>query len=110
MSVFVTVESEVSIHQVAKAAVQIAESCEIERLASYYAKEFERAAVIIRDRMTKSRQWKGDRQVKAWEDWLATPIGQQCVAGEASGAYLENRIWRAFIAGYEYAEQIRKGR
>ena len=37
----------------------------------------------------------------AWSDWLTTDEGRQCMNGSSHGPYLENRLWRAFMAGYD---------
>ena len=38
--------------------------------------------------------------VLAWEEWLKTQEAGYCLAGSAEGIYLQNRLWRAFEAGY----------
>lgn len=37
----------------------------------------------------------------AFENWLGTEQGQKCVKGSASGVYLKNRLYFAFMAGIE---------
>jgi hypothetical protein len=37
--------------------------------------------------------------VIAWRKWLESEEGRSCCADSASGTYLENRLWRAFMAG-----------
>ena len=48
---------------------------------------------------------KVHRSVAAWRKWLKSEEGQQCVSsGSFFGKdikYLENRLWRAFMAGCE---------
>lgn len=39
--------------------------------------------------------------VLAWIEWKRSPEGMEMCAGQASGVYLENRLWRAFMAGRE---------
>jgi hypothetical protein len=37
--------------------------------------------------------------VEAWENWERSGEGQLCLNGSASGQYLRNRLWKAFMAG-----------
>ena len=37
--------------------------------------------------------------VKAWEVWRDSDDGKMCAEGQIAGQYLENRLWRAFMAG-----------
>lgn len=39
--------------------------------------------------------------VIAWESWLNSTRGRECARDEASGDYLKNRLWWAFMAGRE---------
>lgn len=34
-----------------------------------------------------------------WRGWCKSSEGLACLAGSATGQYLENRLWRAFMAG-----------
>jgi hypothetical protein len=43
---------------------------------------------------------------KARDDWLNSLIGKQCCQGSSSGQYLENRLKRAFIAGWDARESF----
>lgn len=36
---------------------------------------------------------------KAFEEWLESKEGKECIAGQTQGEYLKNRIWYAFMAG-----------
>lgn len=40
----------------------------------------------------------------AWDAWLLSEEAQQCLAGSASGEYLQNRLWLAFMAGVRAGE------
>lgn len=42
--------------------------------------------------------------VIAWEEWLDSKEGHECSEGAASGEYLKNRLWRAFMAGRNITE------
>ncbi len=42
--------------------------------------------------------------VVAWNRWLQSSAGQACAEGKADGKYLENRLWSAFMAGWNGAE------
>lgn len=37
--------------------------------------------------------------VIAWEKWKESLEGKACLVGVATGQYLENRLWHAFMAG-----------
>lgn len=37
---------------------------------------------------------------RALEDWFQSEEGRRCVQGSAHGQYLENRLMRAFAAGW----------
>ena len=37
---------------------------------------------------------------KARDKWIASEEGKECCEGKTSGQYLQNRLKRAFIAGY----------
>jgi len=37
----------------------------------------------------------------AWTRWLESDEGRRCTWANASGQFLENRLWRAFMAGCE---------
>jgi hypothetical protein len=50
----------------------------------------------------------GKEAAQAWQDWEESETGQRCLAGTATGQYLKNRLWRAFMAGVEAAKQARK--
>jgi hypothetical protein len=41
---------------------------------------------------------------KVWEMWRDSLEGQECRGGTAEGIYLENRLHRAFMAGYDAAK------
>lgn len=43
---------------------------------------------------------------KAWKAWLKSEDGKGCSDGVTTGQYLENRLWRAFTAGWMAAEQV----
>lgn len=43
--------------------------------------------------------------VTAFDDWLVSSDGLSCNTGQASGVYLENRLQRAFEAGWEAREK-----
>lgn len=45
-------------------------------------------------------------EVKAWARWLFSDEGKNCMAGSASGQYLENRLHRAFFAGIKAAQAL----
>lgn len=38
----------------------------------------------------------------AWNKWLESEEGFKCQEGNANGQYLQNRLWHAFMAGYEH--------
>lgn len=46
----------------------------------------------------------------AWAKWINSREGFQCLSGRTSGEYLENRLWRAFMAGRGYGVAARKNR
>lgn len=50
-----------------------------------------------------------NKQAQAWKDWLASHEGQNCADGTSAGSYLENRLWRAFMAGYSVAKEPLSG-
>jgi hypothetical protein len=50
----------------------------------------------------------GEELAAAWRQWLESDKGKQCIAGDAHGRYLENRLWWAFMAGAESAEMAIK--
>lgn len=35
----------------------------------------------------------------AWNKWIQSEEGKSCLCDTASGQYLENRLWKAFVAG-----------
>lgn len=37
--------------------------------------------------------------VIAWEEWRNSEEGYRCIDTPCGGIYLENRLWRAFMAG-----------
>lgn len=41
-----------------------------------------------------------------WEAWKKTEEGKRCLAEGAVGKYLENRLWWAYMAGYEAAKNV----
>lgn len=41
----------------------------------------------------------GQEDARAWTHWIESTEGEVCSAGSASGTHLENRLWRAFMAG-----------
>lgn len=43
----------------------------------------------------------GREQAKARDKWLESDEGKKCLAGTATGQYLENRLHLAFIAGMQ---------
>jgi hypothetical protein len=47
--------------------------------------------------------------VKAWQKWLNSTEGQDCLLPGASGQYLENRLWKAFMAGTAVRRERGKG-
>ena len=50
--------------------------------------------------MTKPSKRMGKHpDVIAWEKWRESDIGKVCFEGFPCGQYLENRLWRAFMAG-----------
>lgn len=42
---------------------------------------------------------------KARDEWLNSDEGRKCCEGWASAGYLQNRLERAFIAGYNFSEE-----
>ena len=50
----------------------------------------------------------GVYQSKQWKEWLDSPEGRKCVKGEATGRYLENRLWRAFMDGFKAAMEMKE--
>lgn len=38
--------------------------------------------------------------IVAWEAWKKSNEGLSCAIGIATGQYLENRLWLAFLAGW----------
>jgi hypothetical protein len=49
--------------------------------------------------MTETKNIKMQPDVIAWQKWRQSKEGIECCAGMAQGQYLENRLWRAFLAG-----------
>jgi hypothetical protein len=49
-----------------------------------------------------------NEQARAWQAWLQTDDADSCLKGEASGRYLENRLWAAFMAGFDAGEKASK--
>lgn len=41
----------------------------------------------------------GKEIAQAWQDWARSEQGKRCRSGSASGEYLDNRLWWAFMAG-----------
>lgn len=41
---------------------------------------------------------------KARDKWLLSDEGKRCLKGRASGQYLENRLRRAFVTGWDSLE------
>ncbi len=56
----------------------------------------------------RARKFKQLPQVKAWRDWV-TGDGAKCFGPGAEGQYLENRLLRAFQAGWDAAKRERGG-
>ena len=46
---------------------------------------------------------------KARDEWFESEDGKKCSEGQASGQYLNNRLERAFIAGWDAHKKIPKG-
>ena len=46
---------------------------------------------------------EGKRHAEARDRWLSSPEGESCRDGRAQGKYLENRLTRAFAAGWDAA-------
>lgn len=44
---------------------------------------------------------------KARDKWLLSEDGKECCHGTATGQYLQNRLERAFIAGYSVVAELR---
>lgn len=44
---------------------------------------------------------EGELQAQAWKEWLESEKGRLMTAGHAGGNFLTNRLWWAFMAGYE---------
>lgn len=42
---------------------------------------------------------------KARDKWLLSDNGKECCEGQTSGQYLQNRLEKAFIAGYNAVEE-----
>ena len=42
---------------------------------------------------------------KARDKWLGSKDGKECCGGTTRGQYLQNRLERAFIAGWDACEQ-----
>lgn len=53
--------------------------------------------------LAPSEKTEGQLQAQAWITWLETKQAKICTQDYANGPYLENRLWAAFIAGYEAA-------
>lgn len=51
----------------------------------------------------------GVYQSKQWKVWLDSPEGSECAKGVATGQYLENRLWRAFMDGFNAAMEMKDG-
>jgi len=49
----------------------------------------------------------GQEAAMAWNKWRESPDGERCAEGTATGEYLENRLWRAFMAGVKSTEPAR---
>ena len=57
------------------------------------------------DRLTDNQKLRRHPQSIALDAWLDSGEGQQCLASSASGAYLRNRLTRAFQAGWNANER-----
>lgn len=44
---------------------------------------------------------------EALDEWLRTSQGQSCAAGKAEGQYMQNRLYWAFMAGWNANESSR---
>ena len=40
-----------------------------------------------------------------FDDWLKTPDGITCCCGKTEGEYLRNRLWYAYMAGWNDARR-----
>jgi len=43
-----------------------------------------------------------------WPRWIRSDEGKRCAQGTATGIYLENRLWHAFIAGLAAGRKMRR--
>lgn len=78
---------------------------EIDKICTKYAEETYSAAGIghikkilfraISEALSAEYRFDGD----SWVKWYSSEEGKQCRQGTTSGEYLENRLWRAFMAG-----------
>lgn len=58
--------------------------------------------------LAPSEKTEGQLQAQAWITWLETKQAKICTQDYAKGPYLENRLWAAFMAGYEAARTAPK--
>ena len=40
-----------------------------------------------------------------WEEWLRSEEGIDCSEGKTEGEYLKNRLWRAFMSGFDAGKE-----
>jgi hypothetical protein len=53
---------------------------------------------------TKEEMMDGRELAQAWNKWQESPDGERCQSDSPSGEWLQNRLWRAFMAGAKAVE------
>lgn len=51
----------------------------------------------------------GRERAVSWDAWLLTDEAKKCLDGTARGQFLQNRLWWAYMAGWEASEAKTKG-
>jgi len=57
---------------------------------------------------TRSSDNYGRAASLAWAVWLDSEEGRMCTEGQATGQYLQNRLWRAYMRGWQDATKRRR--
>jgi hypothetical protein len=66
-----------------------------------YADGARRVSIVLHDvEIEPIEKLKTNTAALAWEKWLNSPEGQGCSEGQAHGKWLQNRLWHAFMEGW----------
>lgn len=57
-----------------------------------------------RERMAQQAE-HNRRVAQAWDAWITSEKGEECMAEGAYGEYLRNRLWWAFMAGADSVQR-----